>query len=229
MIQSIQKIKLPFQQGALDAIPISVSTFVFGAIFGVVSIQSGLTVLESSLMSFVSFAGSAQLSVLQLLGQTGFFTIFMTTFLLNARHLLYGLSLSPHVQHEKRTIINTIAFLLSDSLFVLANSKQKKESIQSSYLIGAGLVVYFAGIGTALGAYFTQFMKSGNTYGLEFASTACFILLVIGDLTTWRRVITLMLCAIFVLISYTFFPTGVLLLLSGLVAFGIGYFSSEDV
>lgn len=230
MILAIQKLKYPFQKGALDAIPISVSTFVFGAIFGVVSIQSGLTVLESSLMSFVSFAGSAQLSVLQLLGQTGFFTIFMTTFLLNARHLLYGLSLSPHVQHEKRTIINTIAFLLSDSLFVLANAKQKKESIQSSYLIGAGLVVYLAwGIGTALGAYFTQFMNSDNTYGLEFAGTACFILLVISDLTSWRRVFTLILCAIFVLVCYTFFPTGVLLLLSCLVAFVVGYFSSEVV
>lgn len=230
MIQAIQKIKHPFQQGALDAIPISVSTFVFGAIFGVVSIQSGLTVLESSLMSFVSFAGSAQLSVLQLFGQTSFFTIFMTTFLLNARHLLYGLSLSPHVQHEKKSIINLIAFLLSDSLFVLANAKLKKESIQSSYLIGAGIVVYFAwGIATALGAYFTQFMNSSNTYGLEFAGTACFILLVIGDLTSCRRVFTLMLCAIFVLLSYTFFPIGVLLLLSGLMAFGIGYFSSEDV
>ncbi|MGE7590993.1 AzlC family ABC transporter permease [Peribacillus sp. NPDC101480] len=230
MIYTIHKEKHPFQQGALDAIPISVSTFIFGAIFGVVSIQSGLTVLESSLMSFVSFAGSAQLSVLELLGHTGFFTLFMTTFLLNARHLLYGLTLTPHVQHEKKATINTIAFLLSDSMFVLANAKLKKEPIQSSYLIGAGVVVYLSwGIGTAIGAYFTQFMNSDNTYGLEFASTACFILLVIGDLVSLRRILTLILCAIFVLVCYTFFPTGVLLLLSGLVAFVIGYFSSEDV
>lgn len=181
-------------------------------------------------MSFFSFAGSAQLSVLQLLGQTGFFTLFMTTFLLNARHLLYGLSLSPHVQNENKTTINTIAFLLSDSLFVLANAKLKKEPIQSSYLIGAGLIVYLAwGGGTAIGAYFAHFMSSDNTFGLEFASTACFILLVISDLTSWRRVFTLILCAVFVLVCYTFFPTGILLLLSGLVAFVIGYFSSEDV
>lgn len=31
MIQALQKIKFPFQKGALDAIPISVSTLVFGA------------------------------------------------------------------------------------------------------------------------------------------------------------------------------------------------------
>lgn len=230
MIPAVQKLQSPFQKGAFDAIPISISTFVFGAIFGVVSIQSGLTLLESSLISFVSFAGSAQLSILQLMGQTSLFTLFMTTFLLNARHLLYGFSLSPHLQHEKKLTINTIAFLLSDSLFVLSNGRLKKEPIQSGYLIGAGLVVYLAwGIGTAIGAYFTQFMNIDNTYGLEFASTACFILLVISDLTSWQRILTLILCAGFVILCYTFFPTGVLLLLSGLVAFAIGYFSSEDV
>ena len=57
MIYTIQKVRHPFHQGALDAVPISVSTFIFEAIFGVVSIQSGLTVLESSLMSFIYFAG----------------------------------------------------------------------------------------------------------------------------------------------------------------------------
>ncbi|MFC7686611.1 hypothetical protein [Ureibacillus sp. GCM10028918] len=113
---------------------------------------------------------------------------------------------------------------------MLSNAKLKKEPIQSSYLIGAGLVVYLAWeFGTAIGAYFTQFMNSDNTNGLEFASTACFILLVISDLTSWRQVFTLILCAVFVLVCYIFFPTGVLLLLSGLVTFVIGYFSSEDV
>lgn len=79
----------------------------------------------------------------------------------------------------------------------------KKELIQSSYLIGAGFVVYLAwGSGTVIGAYFTQFMSSDNTYGLEFASTACFILLVISDLSSWRRVFTLILCAVFVLLYF---------------------------
>ncbi len=119
---------------------------------------------------------------------------------------------------------------MSDSLFVLANAKLKKESIHSSYLIGAGFVVYLAwGTGTAIGAYFTHWMNGDNTYGLEFASTTCFILLVISDLISLQRILTLIFCAVYVLVCYTFFPTSVLLLLSGLVAFVIGFFSYEDV
>lgn len=219
----------PFWVGVKQAIPISVSTFVFGGIFGVVAIQTGLTVLESSAMSFISFTGSTQLSIVELLGTASFFTLFLTTFLLNARHLLYGLALSSHMKNRNASVINTVAFLLSDSLFVLANARAKRQPLESSYLIGAGLVVYFAwGFGTTVGAFFTQFINSSNTYGLEFASTACFILLVMSDIISVRRALTLIACAIFVIACYTFMPTGVLLLLSGCLAFSIGYFSKED-
>lgn len=228
MKQSLQQ--SPFWLGVKEAIPISISTFVFGAIFGVVAIQTGLTVLESSLMSFISFAGSTQLSILQLLGTTSIFTLFLTTFLLNARHLLYGLALSSHMQYERKSVINTVAFLLSDSLFVLANARTKYHALENSYLIGAGLVVYFAwGLGTTIGAFFSQFMDGNNTYGLEFASTACFILLVMNDIISIRRAVALVACAVFVIVCYTIFPTGVLLLLSGCLAFAIGYFSKEEI
>lgn len=217
------------KKGALDAIPISISTFIFGSVFGMVAVHSGLNILESSMMSFVSFAGSAQLSILELLGNSSIFTIFIMTFLLNSRHLLYGLTLSPYLNDRPKSIVNTIAFLLSDSLFVLTNLHLKKGKLSPPYMISAGMVVYLAwGIGTWIGAYFSKFMGD-NTYGLEFASTACFILLVFSEITSKRRMYTLMICAIFVLVCYHFFPTGVLLLLAGLVAFAFGYFSNEDV
>ena len=216
--------------GMLEAIPISISTFIFGSIFGVVAIQSGLSILESSLMSFISFAGAAQLSVLQLIGQASLWTIFFTTFLLNARHLLYELSLSIHVQHEKNRKKNLIAFLLSDSMFALANNRLKTEVASMGYFIGVGIVVYAAwGLGTLIGASFTQLLPSNKTYGLEFAGTACFIILLTAEVTTIRRMLACLLCALFVISVASFLPTGVLLLFTGLLAFSIGYFSNEDV
>lgn len=217
-----------WKAGLYEAIPISISTFIFSAIFGVVAIQAGYSVIESTLFSVISFSGAAQLSILPLIGHISLWTIFCTTFLLNARHLLYGLTLAPHVQQQSVSKKGLIAFLLCDSMFALAAQQLRTGKQQPSYWIGAGITIYMAWcIGTWAGASFTELLPNGQTYGLEFAGTACFIILLAGELTTRIRFFTAIICILLVLICAPYLPSGLLLILAGALTFAIGFFSKE--
>ncbi|WP_376785285.1 AzlC family ABC transporter permease [Siminovitchia terrae] len=74
-------------------------------------VESGLTPIGSLLMSLISFAGSAQLSVLPMLQEhSSIYAMILTTFLINSRHLLYGLSLSPFFSSFDRKFNNFTAY-----------------------------------------------------------------------------------------------------------------------
>lgn len=216
------------KKGLLEAIPISISTFLFSAIFGIVAVQEGYSTIESTLFSAISFSGAAQLSILPIMHEVSLWTVFGMTFLLNIRHLLYGLTLAPHVQDCSERRKSVIAFLLCDSLFAVATQQLRKSPPSTNYWIGAGITIYVAWcIGTWFGASFTSFLPNGQTYGLDIAGTACFVILLAGELKTRTHFLTAFLCTLFVLLFTFHIQAGLLLIAAGAIAFTIGYFSKE--
>ena len=54
------------KRGARLVLPIAVSVFAYGSVFGVLARQTGMSLLEAASMSGLVFAGSAQFIVLDL-------------------------------------------------------------------------------------------------------------------------------------------------------------------
>ena len=82
--------------GMRQCLPIGLSVFTYGLLFGVLARQAGLHVFETLLMSSLVLAGSAQFVALELWHMplpVG--TMILTTFVLNLRHLLMGAALRP--------------------------------------------------------------------------------------------------------------------------------------
>ncbi|MGB9905679.1 MAG: AzlC family ABC transporter permease, partial [Desulfotomaculales bacterium] len=70
-----------------EGLPLALSIFAYGLVFGVLARQAGLGWGETVLMSVLVFAGSAQFVAVGLLGSGAFAgQIILATFLLNLRH-----------------------------------------------------------------------------------------------------------------------------------------------
>ena len=77
--------------GFKQLLPISLFVVVFGVAFGLAAAQTGLGDAATLLMSALVFAGASQFAALELWGsQVPLFTLMVTVFAINARHLLMG-------------------------------------------------------------------------------------------------------------------------------------------
>ena len=86
--------------GARAIFPLVVGAIPFGIIFGTLAKSSGLSFWGVMGLSAFVFAVSSQFIALGLLAsQTSLSLIIFTTFVVNLRHLLYAVSLIPHVKH----------------------------------------------------------------------------------------------------------------------------------
>lgn len=92
-----------FARGFWILAPLWLGVVPFGLAFAVTARSFGLSLLEAQALSSLVFAGSAQLSAVGLLaaGAAGL-EIVLTTFLLNVRHVLYGLSLGRELRLTPR-------------------------------------------------------------------------------------------------------------------------------
>jgi 4-azaleucine resistance transporter AzlC len=147
-------------------------------VFGLLARQAGLSVTETVLFSVLVNAGSSQFAALGLFSQ-GIFgvPVLLSTFLLNARHILYGLTLGTAFRTIPTWKLLGVALLLNDETYAL-KSKYLEEGKKTSlpYFFGAGLLDSGVWIGsTFLGAIFGTFISHPEKFGLDFAYTATFL------------------------------------------------------
>ena len=85
--------KTAIAKGFWDMLPLNLAVIPWGILCGSLAVQSGFSPLEAQLMSLLVFAGSVQLVAIELIvGNASLITILVTTFIISARHFLYGLS-----------------------------------------------------------------------------------------------------------------------------------------
>jgi predicted branched-subunit amino acid permease len=87
-----------FCAGIRAALPLLVGVSPFGMIYGVLALGAGISAGAAQAMSVIVFAGSAQFVITQLIGQgTPWGVIVLTAFVVNVRHVLYSVSIAPHL------------------------------------------------------------------------------------------------------------------------------------
>ncbi len=225
----LSKLNRNWTRGMLDSLPMGISFIVFGSVFGVMAIQTGLTPIESMLMSLVSFAGSAQLSILPMMAENASISaMVLAALLINVRHLLYGLSLSPYFTKFDLKFTNFIAYFLSDALYALSLQHCKRPQPQKSYLTSAGIFLYFSwGLGTFIGTITSSFLPAQKDLGLDFSITAIFLIMAYTEVTSFLKIVTFLMTGLIMIILSSVFPMGILLLIAGVIAFVVGYVSPD--
>jgi 4-azaleucine resistance transporter AzlC len=171
--------------GARKSIPIAISVFAYGLVFGVLARQADLSLLEALLMSGLVFAGASQFVALGLWAMplpVG--AIILTTLIVNLRHLLMGASVSPWFSRLPFVRAYGTLFFLSDESWALLMGEFASGKRNAAFLLGSGGTVYLAWVGAALvGGTLGGVIQDPAQWGLDFAITAVFIALLVG---LWR-------------------------------------------
>ncbi|NLQ16210.1 AzlC family ABC transporter permease [Marinomonas sp. M1K-6] len=171
-------------QGVKDATPLLGGYIPVAISFGLISIQSGFSVLETILISIFIYAGASQfLFVAMVASGAPLWLVVVMTLLINARHLVYGPNLAPYLNKDRRWI--ALMHGLTDQIFALAHVRlpQLPNEARIGWYTGAAILAWFSWIGgTALGAIaggeLTQRWPMINDI-LPFALPALFLVLII--------------------------------------------------
>jgi len=109
-----------FIDGLRAFVPMSMSILPFGLVCGAAASNAGLTTGQALAMSWVIFAGSAQIASTQLFaGGAPLLVILATATVINLRFLMYGASLAQGFGGLDRRWQAAIAYLLTDQAYAL--------------------------------------------------------------------------------------------------------------
>lgn len=155
---SDQEVTSDFLQGVRDAFPGGEVLFVTFSIVSGSSIATGLSELQSVVLSMLMFAAPAQLALLELLREpVSLITICLTVLFVNLRFSLMSLSLVPYFKGRPLRKIILGLPMLSATTYALTYLKisEKKDRISEpeSYFLGICLISYsFAIAGAFIGS-----------------------------------------------------------------------------
>ena len=175
------------RRGVRLAAPVVPAAAALGASFGVLARTAHFDAAAAVLMSATTFAGSAQVAAVSVLGAGGgVAAAVVAALLLNARYAPIGIS----VAHGFR---GSVARRLAESQLVVdeswALSGGGTPGFDRPVLLGVGATLWFAWVGgTAVGALLGQAIGDPSAFGLDGAFTALFVALLAGQLRDRRRV-----------------------------------------
>jgi 4-azaleucine resistance transporter AzlC len=205
--QPTRTARAEFWAGCRAITPLVVGAVPFGLIFGTLAAGSGLSYWGTLAMSAFVFAGSSQFIALGLLSSgTALPLIILTTFVVNLRHLLYAVSLVPHVNHLPQRWKLPIGFWLTDEAFAVAIGRYHQSDLSPYkhwYYLGAALFMYLNWqVCTWVGLTAGQFIPNAASWGLDFAMSATFIGMVIPYLINRPMVIAVCVAGLASLLAH---------------------------
>jgi len=176
---------------ALRAVVPAVASMVpFALLIGFLARQNGLSTVEAMLMSGMVFAGSAQFVALDLWSwPVPVASLTLTTFIINARHILMGAAVMPHMTGWRARHAYPALFFLADEIWALSMARAGGSGLRLSYYAALAAPFYVTWITmTTLGHLMGAAIRDPARYGFDFAFTAIFLVILCA---LWRGRTTL--------------------------------------
>lgn len=174
----MDKKKSAFRTAFPYTIPVLTGYLFIGIAFGVMFQEKGYNFLWAVLMSLLVYAGSGQyLAVNFFVPGVSFLQVIFMTFMVNVRHIFYGLSLLErfHSMGGKRWYM---IFSLTDETYSLLCTTKVPEGVdEKKFLFAIALLnqSYWI-IGSAIGGIAGSVIPF-NSEGIDFAMTALFVVI----------------------------------------------------
>lgn len=171
-----------FCAGIRAALPLLIGVSPFGTIYGVLALGAGMSAGAAQAMSVIVFAGSAQFVITQLIGLgTPWGVIVLTAFVVNVRHVLYSVSIAPHLQSLPSFWKALLSYLLTDEVYAVAITRYNHHAGGAHrhwFFLGAGLTLWCGWqVSTAVGLLLGGQVPA--RWSLDFTLPLIFIALVV--------------------------------------------------
>lgn len=174
---------LQFKEGFRSGLPIAISAAPFGALFGAVAIDNGLTIFEATFMSMTLYAGASQLVGIELFGQkVAPWMIILSIFAVNFRHILYSAALAKEIDRWSFKEKALGLFLLVDPQFAVSAQKaQVGEAVSYRWYLGFAFPIYWLWfIMTVVGAALGNLISDPQALGFDVLLPIYFMGMVMG-------------------------------------------------
>lgn len=159
-----------------STVPVMAGYMVLGMGFGIIMKTRGYGAIWSIAMSVFIYAGSMQYVAIDLItGGASLIAAAITTLMVNARHLFYGISMIDRYRGAGRAKPYLIFALTDETYSLVCGDAPVEEGQRYRYYFLVSLLdqIYWVmggALGAALGAVITI-----NTEGIDFALTALFV------------------------------------------------------
>lgn len=131
------------RDGFLAVLPLWIGVAPFSVAFALLARDTGYSAAKTIGLSAFVFAGSAQLAIVDLAGRGATVpVIVLTVFLLNLRHLLYGMTLATTLPRPRRVPTWLVAPIVTDESFGVTIRAMRAGRGSDRFLLGASASLY---------------------------------------------------------------------------------------
>jgi predicted branched-subunit amino acid permease len=165
---------------ASQSLSVSFTVGLYGIAFGAAGIAAGFSIVQTSLLSLLTFSGASQFAVVGVMGAGGSaLSGIATASLLGIRNGLYGLRMAPvlKVRGWKRVIAAQVTIDESTGVSIGQEDRGWTAMQHGFWLTGFGVYIFW-NLFTVLGALGAQAMGDPSAWGLDAAVPAAFLGLV---------------------------------------------------
>lgn len=203
----------------IDALAIAAAAGVIGVSFGVIAVGRGVSFAQTQVMSLAIFAGGSQFVLIGGVG-SGLLAAVVAGLLLNARHIAFGVSLSPVIGGSLRRRILASQVVVDESTAYALGQPDLRRQRQGFFVVG--LLLFGAwNVGTAIGA-FAGAAIDYRAFGVDAAFPAL-LLAVLAPMVRSRAMRAAALAGAMIAVAATpLVPGGTPMFLAGLGAL-LGY------
>jgi len=200
-----------FRLGLKKTLPVVLGVIPFGLAYGVLAVQGGLTIGETMLMSLVVFAGASQFMAAGMFASgVGGLTIVVSTFLINVRHLVMGLSLSPYLSETTPWWQRMLAFGMVDESYLTTITHYREQGEPQGnphFMLASGLLMYVTwAVASLIGAVAGDSVSDPLKWGLDFAMPATFLTMLLPQVVSRRLLAVVAAAALAAVTCFVLIP-----------------------
>ncbi len=192
--------------------------------FGALSVASGLTVLQTCVLSILLFSGGSQFAFIGVIAGGGNpIAAAGAAALLGIRNAVYGMQLNALIQPRGWRRFAAAHVTIDESLATSTGQTEPLEQKRGFWVAGLGIFVLW-NIFTLAGALAGNAVGDPKNWGLDGAAVAAFLALLWPRLKSREAGAIAVVCALATVIAIPFVPPGIPILLAAVVAAAIGWF-----
>lgn len=216
-----------FTQGIKHGISIALGYLSVSFSFGILGVQSGLTIWQTILISITNLTSAGQVAGVELIAaNAAYVELFLTELLINLRYAFMSLALSQKADrsfHIPQRLL--AAFGITDEIFAVASIQPG--TIKPKYLYGMIGIAFLGWVGgTTLGAVAGSYLPVQITNALGIALYGMFLAIIIPPAKKSRGILAVIICAVVLRILLTIFAKwvtgGFSMILAALIAAVLG-------
>jgi predicted branched-subunit amino acid permease len=196
----------------------------YGVAFGAAAVANGFSVLQSCLLSLLTFSGASQFAVIGVMGSGGSaLSAIATASLLGSRNGLYGVLMAPilKVRGLKRIVAAHITIDESTGVSLSQEPRGLQAMREGFWLTGFGVFIFW-NLFTLAGAIGAKAMGDPSAWGLDAAVPAAFLGLVWPRLKNSTDKSLAIVAAVFAVATTPFLPAGLPIIGTALLAIAAG-------